>query len=443
MVSHGTGGTSTGETSLPMMPRNKPEIMAPAGNWTSLHAAIQAGADAIYFGLRGFNMRDNSNNFKGPEMARLARTCRQAGVRAYLALNTIIYENEISRVQRLLDVAASAGIDAVICWDMAVIEAATARGLPVFLSTQMSCANSASLAAFYRTFGIRRFVLARECSLAHIRAIRRKLPRLLGADAAHIELEVFAHGAMCVSISGRCFLSESTAGKSANRGQCTQPCRRAYQISGSDDATAFRMGDQYLLSPQDLCTLPFIEQLLGAGVNSLKLEGRGRAPEYVGTVTSVYRRAVDFHCAKHRRPGFQHQFQQLKDSLMRELDGVYHRGLASGFYMGRPLDQWSGAPNSQAAAKKLHIGEVVKFYRKAGAAEIRVCDTGFALGDELLIQGPTTGVVRVRVTSIQIEHQPQPNARRGQAVAVQLDSPVRRGDRVYRVVSREGESIKF
>ncbi|MEI6604052.1 MAG: U32 family peptidase [Verrucomicrobiota bacterium] len=420
-----------------MTARNKPEIMSPAGDWTSLRAAIHAGADAVYFGVRGFNMRDNSNNFRGSELARVARTCQQAGVRAYLALNTIIYENEIARIRRLLDVAAAAGIDAVICWDMAVIEAATARGLPVFLSTQMSCANSASLAAFYRAFGIRRFVLARECSLAHIRAIRRTLPRLLGADAAHIELEVFAHGAMCVSISGRCFMSESTVGKSANRGQCTQPCRRAYQISGSDDDTAFRMGDAYLLSPQDLCTLPFIEQLLEAGVNSLKLEGRGRAPEYVSTVTSAYRRAVDFHCANRRRPGFQQEFQQLKDSLMVELDGVYHRGRASGFFMGRPLDQWTGTPNSQASGKKLHVGEVVKFYRKAGAVEIRVCDTEFALGDELLIMGPTTGVVRVRVTSIQIEHQPQPAARRGQAVAVQLDTPVRPGDRVYRVTRRE------
>jgi putative protease len=419
-----------------MKPRNKPELMAPAGNWTSLQAAIQAGADAIYFGLRGFNMRDNSNNFRGSELPRIASICHQAGVRAYLALNTIIYENEIARVRHLLAAAAAAGIDAVICWDMAVIEAATALGLPVFLSTQMSVANSASLAAFYRTFGIRRFVLARECSLAQIRAMRRKLTALLGAAASKIEIEVFAHGAMCVSISGRCFMSESSVGKSANRGQCTQPCRRPYQISGSEGDVAFRMGDNYLLSPQDLCTLPFLEQLLDAGVNSLKLEGRGRAPEYVSTVTSAYRRAVDFYFAKHRRPGFKQEFQTLKESLMLELGGVYHRGLASGFYLGRPLDQWSGAPNSQAANKKLHVGEVVKFYRKAGAVEIHVCDTGFALGDELLIQGPTTGVVRLAVTSIQIEHQAMPNAHRGHSVAVALATPVRPGDRVYRVTPR-------
>ncbi|MEI6603915.1 MAG: peptidase U32 family protein [Verrucomicrobiota bacterium] len=421
-----------------MPPSHPPELMAPAGNWTSLQAAIQSGADAIYFGVRGFNMRDNSSNFAVAELPRIARICHQAGVRAYLALNTIIYEPELARVRRVLAAASAAAIDAVICWDMAVIETATALKLPVFLSTQMSVSNSAALAGFYRAFGIRRFVLARECSLAHIRSLRRNLITQLGAsEAAHIQLEVFAHGAMCVSISGRCFMSETSVGKSANRGQCTQPCRRPYQISSSEGETAFRIGDTYLLSPQDLCTLPFIEQLLEAGVSSLKIEGRGRAPEYVSTVTAAYRRAVDFYYKNRRRPSFHQEFQQLKASLMGDLESVYHRGLAAGFYMGRPIDQWSGAPNSQAATKKLHVGEVVKFYRKAAAVEIRVCDTGFALGDELLILGPTTGVLRVSVTSIQIEHQSMTDAKRGQSVAVALATPARPGDSVYRVTRRD------
>jgi putative protease len=416
----------------------KPELMAPAGNWTSLRAALQAGADAVYFGVRGFNMRENSANFRASELPRIARVCQQAGARAYLALNTIVYESELPRLRRILAAAVAAGIDAVIAWDMAVIQAATELGLPVFLSTQMSVANSASLASFYQTFGIRRFVLARECTLAQIRAMRRNLRRRLGSAAETIEIEVFAHGAMCVAISGRCFMSESTMGKSANRGQCTQPCRRAYQITATDGDTSFRVGGNHVLSPQDLCTLPFLEQLLEAGVNSLKIEGRGRAPEYVGTVTSVYRRAVDYYFENRRRPDFKAGFQALKDGLMLELDDVFHRGLSSGFYMGQPLDQWTGAPNSQAATSKLHVGEVVNYYRKAGAVEIRVCDTEFSLGDELLIQGPTTGVVRVPVTSIQIEHAPVPRACRGQAVAVSLASPVRTGDTVYRVTRRRG-----
>ena len=416
-----------------MKPASKPELMAPAGNWTSLHAALHAGADAIYFGLRGFNMRANSNNFRTAELPRIAQTCHQSGARAYLALNTIIYETELPRLRQILTAAAAAGIDAVIAWDMAVIQTATELGLPVFLSTQMSVANSASLATFYQTFGIRRFVLARECTLAQIRAMRRALRRQLGEAAAAIEIEVFAHGAMCVAISGRCFMSETTAGKSANRGQCTQPCRRSYQITATDGETSFRLGESHVLSPQDLCTLPFIEELLEAGVNSLKIEGRGRAPEYVSTVTSAYRRAVDFYYANRRRPAFQADFQALKVTLMKELDDVYHRGLSTGFYLGRPLDQWTGAPNNQAATSKHHVGEVVRFYRKAGAVEIHVCDTEFALGDELLIQGPSTGVVRVPVTSIQVEHQAVDRANRGQAVAVSLQTPVRPHDRVYRV----------
>lgn len=411
----------------------KPELMAPAGSWTSLQAALHAGADAVYFGLRGFNMRANSNNFRAAELPRIVRSCREAGARAYLALNTIIYESELPRLRRLLTAAAAAGVDAVIAWDMAVIQAATERGLPVFLSTQMSVANSASLAAFHQTFGIRRFVLARECSLEQIRAMRRNLRRQLGSVADELEIEVFAHGAMCVAVSGRCFLSESTTGKSANRGQCTQPCRRSYQITASDGGTSFRLGESHVLSPQDLCTLPFLDQLLESGVNSLKIEGRGRAPEYVSTVTAAYRRAVDYYFENRRCPTFKEDFQALKDTLMRDLDGVYHRGLASGFYLGRPLDQWTGAPNNQAATSKVHIGEVVKFYRKAGAVEIQVCDNEFALGDELIILGPTTGVVRVAVTSIQIEHQAVPRAHRGQAVAVSLATPVRAHDRVYRV----------
>ena len=246
--------------------QHKPELMSPAGEWASLRAALRAGADAVYFGLRGLNMRGNYKNFTPGEMQRIAAECHKAGARAYLALNTIIYENELAKVERILKSAKAAGIDAVICWDMAVVRHATALGLPVFLSTQMSVSNSESLALFYRTFGIRRFVLARECSLAHIASIRRRLKKLLGAEAEAIELEVFAHGAMCVSLSGRCFLSQDRFGKSGNRGECIQPCRREYKITDVEDEISFRLGSNYILSPDDLCTMPFLDQLLATGV---------------------------------------------------------------------------------------------------------------------------------------------------------------------------------
>jgi len=412
-----------------MRGRTPVEIMSPAGDWTCLRAALQSGADAVYFGVRGLNMRAGSRNFTRSEMGRIARDCHAAGARAYLALNTMVHENELERAGNVVQAAADAGVDAVIAWDMAVIQRAVAAGLPVFLSTQASASNSAAIGFYHRTFGIRRAVLARECTLAQIRAMKSALP-------PDFEIEVFAHGAMCVSISGRCFLSESTAGKSANRGECTQPCRREYQLIDDGGQPSFRIAGNRLLSPEDLCTLPFIEKLIEAGVSSLKIEGRARSPEYVATVTSAYRTAVDFYFANRGRRNFRRDFEALKASLMTGLDSVFHRGLSPGFFLGRPMDQWTPANGNQAAKTKRAVGEVVNFYRKAGAAEIRVTNAGFALGDELLIQGPTTGVVRFTVDSIQIDREARPSAARGEHVAVRVVGAVRPRDRVFVVVSR-------
>ncbi|MEI6560559.1 MAG: peptidase U32 family protein [Verrucomicrobiota bacterium] len=417
-------------------PQRKPELMSPAGDWACLRAALKAGADAIYFGVRGLNMRGNYRNFTPGEMQRIAAECHRAGAKAYLALNTIIYETELAKVERLLKTAKAAGIDAVICWDMAVVHKAAEMKLPVFLSTQMSVANSESLALFYRTFGIRRFVLARECSLAHIASMRRRLKKLLGAEADCIELEVFAHGAMCVSVSGRCFMSQDRFGKSGNRGECIQPCRREYKITDAEDEISFRLGSNYILSPEDLCTMPFLDQLLAAGVASLKIEGRARTPEYVSTVTAAYRRAIDFYFEHKGRRGFKEDFGALKTELMATLDTAYHRGLSSGFFMGQPVAQWTTARGSRATQSKKLVGEVVNYYRKAGAAEIQVRNAGFALGDELLIQGPTTGLVRLTVESIQIEHAARETAERGERVALGVPEQVRPRDRVFVVTGR-------
>ena len=411
--------------------------MSPAGNWACLRAALRAGADAIYFGLRGLNMRSNYRNFIPSEMRRIAAECHEKGARAYLALNTIIYENELAKVDGILKSALDAGIDAVICWDMAIVHKAAKLNLPVFLSTQMSVSNSESLALFYRTFGIRRFVLARECSLAHIQAMRRSLKKLLGAEAQNIELEVFAHGAMCVSVSGRCFLSQDRFGKSGNRGECIQPCRREYKITDAEGEISFRLGNNYLLSPEDLCTMPFLDQLLATGVASLKIEGRARTPEYVSTVTAAYRRAIDFYFENKRKADFQTDFAALKTELTGELDGAYHRGLSSGFFMGEPVGQWTTGRGSRATKSKKLVGEVMNYYRKAGAAEIQVRNAGFTIGDELLIQGPTTGLVRLKVDSIQIEHEARQSALRGERVALGVPEQVRPRDRVFVVTGRE------
>ena len=414
-----------------MNAKQKPEIMSPAGDWTCLHAALQAGADAVYFGLSELNMRSNYRNFRPGEMARIVTRCHESGARAYLALNTLIYENELTKVDRILRLASDAAIDSVICSDLAVVQKACALNIPIALSTQLSLSNSEGILFFYRNFGIRRFVLARECTLSQIRAIRRRLLAQLGEAARQIQIEVFAHGAMCVSVSGRCFLSEERLGKSANRGECQQPCRREYQLIDDEGQHSFRLGSNYLLSPEDLCTMPFLEQLLAAGVASLKIEGRARTPEYVSTVTRCYRQAVDFYFSNHRRRGFKAEFQILKEKLMVDLDTVFHRGLSSGFFMGRPKEQWAHASGSRASKSKRHVGEVANFYRKAGAVEIWVRNTEFGLGDELLIQGPTTGLVRVPVTGIRVEHQTRERAVRGERVTVPLNEFVRRKDRVF------------
>jgi U32 family peptidase len=409
----------------------KPEIMSPAGDWVSLRAALDAGCDAVYFGVQGFNMRARADNFTAASLGRIARLCHGAGARAYLALNTISYEAELGKIKSLLARARAARIDAVICWDFAVIEAARSLGLPVFASTQMSVSNSSGLLALYRHFGIKRFVLARECSLDDMKNISRNLSKALGPQSREIEIEVFAHGAMCVSVSGRCFLSQFEHGKSANRGECLQTCRREFIVHDVLRGHELALGNKYILSPKDLCVLPFIEKLIDAGAASFKIEGRSRSPEYVATVTTAYRRAVDFYAEHRREADFKPRFAALKHELMEELARVYNRGFSTGFYLGKPIDQWHEVEGSLATTRKEYCGMVTNFYKQHGAAEIRVESNEFAPGDEIMFQGATTGVFSQKVESIEIHRMQVDRACKGSLVAVKADRPVRRGDKAY------------
>lgn len=415
----------------------KPEIMSPAGDWTSLRAALDAGCTAVYFGVQGFNMRARADNFTPGSLGRIARLCHGAGARAYLALNTIVYEAELKKIRALLSRARTAHIDAVICWDFAVIEAAHSLGLPVFASTQMSVSNSSGMLALYRRFGIKRFVLARECSLDDMKKIRRSLVAALGRQAREIEIEVFAHGAMCVSVSGRCFLSQFEHGKSANRGECLQTCRREFIVHDALRGHELTLGSNYILSPKDLCVLPFIEKLIEAGAASLKIEGRSRSPEYVATVTTAYRRAVDFYAENRSAPDFKLRFDALKKVLMADLARVYNRGFSSGFYLGRPIDQWHKVEGSIATTRKEYCGVVTNFYKQHGAAEIRVESAGFAPGDEIMFQGVTTGVFSQKVESIEMHRMQVDRALKGTSVALKTGRRIRRGDKVYVIKSQE------
>jgi len=407
-----------------------PELLAPAGDWKSLAASLEAGADAIYFGVRGFNMRAAAKNFTVRDLPKIVARCRARKVRAYLTLNVVVFEREIPRLERLLKAALAAGVDAVICADFAVLACAARIGLTVHASTQMSVANSASI-KFIHGMGVRRFVLARECSLADIRKIKIALKKELGRKATGVKIEGFAHGAMCVSMSGRCFLSNFQTGRSANRGECTQPCRREYRIVEAQGGQEWTLGKDYILSPQDLCTLPFIEKLIAAGIDSLKIEGRNRSPEYASTVVGTYRRALDFYGENCGKRGWQKRFTVLKQELMGNLEKVYHRGFSAGFYCGKPIGQWNTVPQSASSLQKRFVGIVVNYYKKHGVAEIAVQDAPFALGDELLIEGNTTGFLRQKVESLQIEAVPVAAAETGTKVALQVSSAVRRGDKLY------------
>lgn len=407
-----------------------PELLAPAGNWKNLDAALDAGADAIYFGVHGFNMRAAAKNFTARDLPRIVGLCRTRKVRAYLTLNVVVFEREIARLRSLLKAAKAAGVDGVICADFAVLSLAREAGLEIHASTQMSVANSASI-KFLHTLGVRRFVLARECSLADIRKIKTALREGLGRSAARVKIEAFAHGAMCVSMSGRCFLSNFEGGKSANRGACSQQCRREYKIVEEREGQEWTLGKDYILSPKDLCTLPFIEKLIEAGVDSLKIEGRIRGPEYVSTVVGAYRRVLDFYAANQGKRGWKKRFADLKQELLISVEQVYNRGFSSGFYCGKPIGQWNTGPQNASSMKKRFVGIVVNYYKKHSVAEIAVQDEPFALGDELLIEGATTGFLRQKVESLQIASQPVSAAPKGAHVALHVAEPIRRGDKLY------------
>ncbi len=402
----------------------KPELLSPIQDFTSLQAAIQGGCDAIYFGIRGFNMRAGAKNFTVNDLKKISKICHDNNVKAYLAVNTIIYQDEIKKVEELLKKAKAAKIDAIICWDMAVIELVKKLRMELHISTQASVANSKS-AEIYRKMGAKRIVFARECDLKQLKQIKKN---------SKIEIEAFIHGAMCVSVSGRCFLSQFKYNKSANRGECLQPCRRKYLIKEVSGSNEFEIGEDYVLSPKDLCTLPFIEKLIEVGITSFKIEGRNRSPEYVKTVTSVYRRAIDSYFSNKSKK----KFKELKDELMKELATVYNRGFSNGFYLGKPINEWTHSYGSQAKEKKIHIGKVKHFYSKISVAEIEIqANKVLKAKDEILILGPTTGVLKQKISSMEIDHKQIKKATQNDVVAIKTDKLVRANDEVYKMVGNK------
>ncbi len=381
----------------------KPEILAPAGDFTCLQAAIDAGADAVYFGLGTFNMRARSGvNFKVEDLAEIARRCaRDEGrgmrdeVKRYLTLNAIMFEGEMEEVEKTI-VAAKPYVDAFIVSDWGVISLCRKHGARFHVSTQMSTSNSAAV-KFLAEQGAERVVLARECTLAEVSAIVEKVK----VEGLKVEVEAFVHGAQCVAESGRCFMSHNVFGKSACRGECNQPCRRKFIVKAVDlyeDAdgnpvhesnTAFVVEPHTVLSARDLCSLGFVDKLMAAGIASFKIEGRARNANYVKTVTAAYRRAVDAVAEGAYTP-------ELVRELTADVKRVFHREFSDGLYFGRPgADQFADSEDSLATTVKRHIGIVIDYFLKAGIAQVKVQDHPLAVGDEIQIHGPTTGVIEM------------------------------------------------
>ena len=397
----------------------KPELMAPAGDWTMLTAVVNNGADAVYFGVDKLNMRSKASNFTIDELPKIVSFCKENNVTTYLTLNSIIREEEISDLDEIIPAAKKEGIDRIICWDLSVIHKCKQYDMPFCISTQASISNSQS-AKFYKSLGAVRIVLARECSLEEIKKIRK---------STKVEIEAFVHGAMCIAVSGRCFMSHHLFGKSANQGECIQPCRREYEVYDKAIDKSMIIGEDYVLSPNDLCTIEFIDQLIESGINSFKIEGRKRSPEYAAKSVSVYRRGIDLY--------FENQLdKKVKEELLSELGTVYNRGFSTGFYFGTPSSEdYADIYGSKATTRKDYIGKVLNYYKKANAVYIQIETGKIEISDKIIIAGPTSGVVELDVENIIRDEQPIKSAEKGDRITIPCPKLVRPHDTVYKIVN--------
>ncbi|MDO8467580.1 MAG: U32 family peptidase [Nanoarchaeota archaeon] len=398
------------------------ELLAPAGDFSMLSAAVKAGADAVYFGMQNdFNMRAAAKNFKISELDEMRKICdsSERKVKMYLTLNTIVYNDELDKLKEIIK-EVKGKVDAVICWDLAVIQLCKKYGVPFHISTQASISNLEA-AKFYKDLGAERIVLAREVNLKQAKEISKE-----------VETEMFCHGAMCVAISGRCFMSQHLFNSSANRGKCLHPCRRPYEVTIKDETSGkeLRLENQRVLSAKDLCTLPFIEEMKKAGVTSFKIEGRNRDARYVSSVVSVYRKALDEKLSK----------KEIEDAL-KELETVYNRGFSSGFYLGLPTpDDFAKIENSGASERKIYVGKITHYYDKPKTASLKIEALFVKTGDKIAIIGNTTGIEQFNLESVYLEDKQVEFAKKGDEVAIKVPSRVRENDAVYKIISVKNSS---
>ncbi len=411
------------------MPIQEIEIMSPVGSYESLMAAIQGGAGSVYFGVGKLNMRARSSvNFTLDDLAKITRIGRQFNVKSYLTMNTVIFDSEIEEVQRTIDAAKVNGITAIIASDLAVLEYAKEQGVEIHISTQCNITNISAVKFYSRYANV--MVTARELTLEQVAVITRQIreQNICGPEGELIKIEIFVHGALCMAVSGKCYLSLHNHNISANRGACLQDCRRAYHVKDKDSEVELEIDNEYIMSPKDLKTIQLLDKVLDAGVTVLKIEGRGRSPEYVKTVTRCYSEAVSAYFSGEFTP-------ENVERWDKELATVYNRGFWEGYYMGSKLGEWSSVHGSLATTKKIYVGLVANYFGKLGIAHIRMDSHDISNGDQIEIIGPTTGVYEAVVSGLVKNEQPCEIAVKGENPTFPVSRAVRRNDKVYKIVS--------
>lgn len=403
-------------------------LLAPVGSFESLQAALQGGADAVYFGVEQLNMRARSaNNFTVEDLPEIASICREGNMKSYLTLNTILYNHDLSLMKAIVQSARDTGIDAIIAMDHAVINFANSIGMPVHISTQTNITNIESV-KFYANFADV-MVLSRELTLMQVAQICQQVEKeqIKGPSGNLVKIEVFVHGALCMAVSGKCYLSLHTHNSSANRGACKQNCRRTYTVE-DQEGNQLKIDNEYIMSPKDLCTIGFLDQIVSAGVQVLKIEGRSKGPDYVKEVTACYREAVEAI--------FDGNFDSPKvEAWMVRLEDVYNREFWGGYFLGKKLGEWTDAQGSKAKKRKHFVGVGIKYFSKIGVGEFKLKTGKLSVGDEIYITGPTTGIVQTTVQNLRLNDEEVPEVKAGDNFSMPVKEKIRISDKLYKVES--------
>lgn len=410
------------------MYRKDIELMSPVGSYETLMAAIQGNADSVYFGIGKLNMRSKSTlNFTIQDLEKIVSICKENGKRAYITLNSLIYDEDIVEMQNTITACKHAGVHAIIASDFSVLNYAISKGIEIHISTQQNICNIEDVKFFSQLADV--VVLARELNLNQIKNIYDAINKcnITGPSGKLLKIELFAHGALCMAISGKCYLSLHEYNHSANRGECYQICRRKYTVTDKETEAQLEIDNEYIMSPKDLCTVSFLDKILQAGVKILKIEGRARSAEYVKTVTECYDEAIYSYCNNNYS-------SEKFENWTNRLSSVYNRGFWNGYYLGKKLGEWNNSYGSQSTKKKIYIGKTLNYFSKIKVAEFLIETNSINVGDDILIVGPTTGVIETKITEIRVNLNPVSSAKKGEKCSIPIDSFTRKSDKFYKLI---------